>query len=94
MLAAAWLALELLVVRTSGSPDSGVIVLGLAAYLGWTIWAAQRPFNNRIIVSGVIVSSAVAIAFLLAGLSIRATLASWLSLVLGIPWSRSWSNWF
>ena len=94
MLAAAWLALELFVVGSSGSPDSGVIVLGLAAYLGWTIWAAERPFDKRIIAFGVIVSSAVAIALFLAGLSLRATLASWLSFVLGVPWSRSWSDWF
>ena len=94
MLAAAWLALELFFVRSSGSLDSGVIVLGLAVYLGWTIWAADRPFTDRIIVFGIIVSSAVAIALFLAGLSLRATLASWLSFVLGVPWSRSWSNWF
>lgn len=93
VLVAAWLVLELLMER-SRSPDARVIVLGLVAYLAWAIWAAERRLDNRIIASGVVVSSLVAVALFFAGLSLGATLATWLAFVLGVPWSRSWINWF
>jgi len=94
ILVVAGLGLVLFASRPSSSPDPVVTVVGLGAYLTWAFWAAEQHLSRPIVVSGLIVSAASAVAFFFAGFSIAASLVVWLALIVGIPWTRSWVNWF